>query len=272
MLTSKNKIFNESLFSNSDTTIGFLALKRVWEWSQIRISSPSCPCMQNEAHFNYQFHSLSWKMWLFTNNFKHRQIIHCWKYFSPRVWIWDRNLKIRLRLAQIHLQSFHFCTKICANDPDTFIRNRKYHLEEGVEMSGLAPITGVESGQRMVFKRHPTVAFSHVATVVNGSASRETELIPTTSVPSGFITLTRACWWATSCSYRGLLPLKIEIRREREGRDERVREIGRRRVREREGDGTKRKRESVSRGKNGKGGEHQGHERREKKREREGVG
>ena len=40
-VTSENVIFNGSSFSNSETTIGFLASKRIQEWSRILISSPS---------------------------------------------------------------------------------------------------------------------------------------------------------------------------------------------------------------------------------------
>ena len=55
VLTSKNTIFNGSLFFNSETVIEFVALKRVQRWSQILISSPDWPCMQNEAKLNWYF-------------------------------------------------------------------------------------------------------------------------------------------------------------------------------------------------------------------------
>ena len=51
VLTLKNTIFNISSFVNSETTIGFMALKQVREWSQILILSPGWPCTQNEVKF-----------------------------------------------------------------------------------------------------------------------------------------------------------------------------------------------------------------------------
>ena len=79
VLTSKNMIFNGSLFSNSETVIRFVASKQVQEWSWISILSPNWHCKQNEANFNWQFfYSSSWKMWFFTNDNKPRHIIyHC---------------------------------------------------------------------------------------------------------------------------------------------------------------------------------------------------
>ena len=45
--------FNISSFSNSEVTIGFMALNR--KWYQILISSLSWRYMQNEINFNWQF-------------------------------------------------------------------------------------------------------------------------------------------------------------------------------------------------------------------------
>ena len=44
-----------STFTNSETAIGFVALKWVREWSQILIPSPSWPYKQNEATLNWYF-------------------------------------------------------------------------------------------------------------------------------------------------------------------------------------------------------------------------
>ena len=53
--TSKNMIFNESLFANFETTIRFVVSKRVRDWSPFLILSSDWPCTQNEANFNWQF-------------------------------------------------------------------------------------------------------------------------------------------------------------------------------------------------------------------------
>ena len=104
MFTSKNAIFTESSFANSETTIGFMTLKQVWEWSQILILSPGWPCTQNEINFNCQFHSLSQKNVIFlqiTSNISKLYTVEM--YFLSRVWIQNRHLKIRFCLARIHL-------------------------------------------------------------------------------------------------------------------------------------------------------------------------
>ena len=80
-LTSRNVIFNGSLFVKYDTVIGFMASEWVWEWSRFLILSPSWPYTQNVAQLNWYFHSFSQKTWLFVNDFKHRLIIYCWKSF-----------------------------------------------------------------------------------------------------------------------------------------------------------------------------------------------
>ena len=61
------------------------------------------------------------------------------KYFSSQILIWSRYLKIRLRLAQIYLQS---STRKHANDLDIFVGNGVYHFEEEVKMSYLGPRIG----------------------------------------------------------------------------------------------------------------------------------
>ena len=81
ILTSKNMIFHRNLFASSETFIGFVASKWVRKWSRILIPSLSWSYTQNEVKFNCQFHRLSLKMWLFANDFKHRQIIYGWKVF-----------------------------------------------------------------------------------------------------------------------------------------------------------------------------------------------
>ena len=45
------------------------------------------------------------------------------------------------------------CTKMCANDPSTFVENQGYHLEEEVDLSRLVLGTSGGSGQRMAFER-----------------------------------------------------------------------------------------------------------------------
>ena len=82
LLTLKNVIFNRSLFVNSETSIGFMVSKRVQKWSQILILNLGWRCSQIEATLTGNFHSLSQKMWLFTNGTKHRQIICHRKLFS----------------------------------------------------------------------------------------------------------------------------------------------------------------------------------------------
>ena len=42
-------------------------------------------------------------------------------------------------MAQIYLQSFYFCTEICANDLGTFVGNEEYYFDELVEMNLLGP-------------------------------------------------------------------------------------------------------------------------------------
>ena len=51
-LTSRNMISNGSSFQNSETAIGFVASKRIREWSRILISILGCLCTQNEAKLN----------------------------------------------------------------------------------------------------------------------------------------------------------------------------------------------------------------------------
>ena len=71
----------------------------------------SVVCMQNEANFNYQFHNLSRNMWLYANDFKHRQIIYRWKAFFVTSMNSGSLPQKRLCLARIHLQSFIFAQK-----------------------------------------------------------------------------------------------------------------------------------------------------------------
>ena len=52
VLSSKNVFFKRSSFGNFETIIGFMASKKVFEWSQILILSPSWPYTQNETSFN----------------------------------------------------------------------------------------------------------------------------------------------------------------------------------------------------------------------------
>ena len=70
------------------------------------------------------------------------------KYFSIRVWIQDCYLKIRLRLVQIHWQSFLFLHENMCQWSDTFFGNGGYHLDKEVKVSVLIPWIGNGSDQR----------------------------------------------------------------------------------------------------------------------------
>ena len=62
--------------------------------------------------------------------------------------------------------------EICANDLDTFVRNKVYDLEEGAEMSSMAPSLAVKNGRRMMYEcwevaaNFPTPQSSHCRTWV----------------------------------------------------------------------------------------------------------
>ena len=45
----------------------------------------------------------------------------------------------------------HFCTKIHANDPGTFVKNEGYYFEEEVKVNFLRPKNGGENGEQMAF-------------------------------------------------------------------------------------------------------------------------
>ena len=81
VLTSKNVIFNGSLFANSENSIGLVASKWVKEWSWILIQSLGWPCTQNKTNFNCNFTDYLKKRDFFVHDFKHRQIIYRWKAF-----------------------------------------------------------------------------------------------------------------------------------------------------------------------------------------------
>ena len=108
MLTSKNLIFNGSLFANSETVIGFMATKWVWEWFWILIPSPvsSAHKMRQTLTVNFIVYLEKCNFLQTTSNIGKLYIVE--KYFSSWVWIRNRYLKIRLRLAQINLQSLSF--------------------------------------------------------------------------------------------------------------------------------------------------------------------
>ena len=96
--------------------------------------------------------------------------------------------------SRIYLQNFYFCTKIRSNDPSTFVVNEWYHLEEGVEMNGLRPKIGSESGRRTAFEP-VSLRLPHVPTIAaNSSISRRAELALATSTSTSFgpATLMRA--------------------------------------------------------------------------------
>ena len=58
-----------------------MASKRIREWPQISISSPSWSSTQNEVRLNCQFTDCFEKDEFFANNSKHRHIIYRWKLF-----------------------------------------------------------------------------------------------------------------------------------------------------------------------------------------------
>ena len=48
---------------------------------------------------------------------------------------------------------------MCANDPDTFIRNEGYHLEEGNELRKKTPRSAIKDSQRPVFRSREDTTF-----------------------------------------------------------------------------------------------------------------
>ena len=71
-------------------------------------------CTQNEANTNLHFSQCLEKCDFFPNNFKHRQIICCWKVFFVAIMNLRSLPKIRLCFAHIYLQSIYYI-KIRAN-------------------------------------------------------------------------------------------------------------------------------------------------------------
>ena len=85
-LTSKNMISNRSSFWDSEAAIWFVTSKRVYEWSQILISSLDWSYMQNKANVKLAIYRLSRKMWLFfVNDSKYRHNIYRWKSFFAMI-------------------------------------------------------------------------------------------------------------------------------------------------------------------------------------------
>ena len=144
-LILKNTIFNRSSFAEYKAVIGFVASKWVWEWSQILILSPGWPSIQNKAKF------LTVN---FTNYLEKRDFLQTilnigilytvGNNFSPRVWIWDRYLKIRLRLAKIIWQSLSLLHRNVCRRSGHFRREWRIPLwrrgqEELVETKNCCP-------------------------------------------------------------------------------------------------------------------------------------
>ena len=129
-LILKNVIFNGGLFDKFETAIGFVALKPVWRWSRISISSPNWPHAQNETKIKLAIYILSRKVWFFflqtTSNIGILYTVE--NYFSPWVWIQDRYLKIRLHLARIYWQSFSISHEKVYQQSRHFHRERKILL------------------------------------------------------------------------------------------------------------------------------------------------
>ena len=152
VLTSKKIIFNGNSFANFEADIGFVSSKQVCEWSQILISSSGWPCTQNESKFKLSIHRLFRKTWIFANDFKYRHIIYHWKEF----FITCMNLRLlpqnNAPFSSDPLAKFViFCTKMHADDPGTFVRNKGYHFEEEAKMSVLGPWTSSGSCKRRCF-------------------------------------------------------------------------------------------------------------------------
>ena len=126
----RNVIFNGSSFAKSKTAIGFVASTRVWEWSQFLISSPSWSCIQNKAKINLIIYRIYRKTWLFANYSKYKHIIYCWKLFFNTS-MDSRSLpQNKILFGSNQLARFcHFAQKKHANDLDTFVANRGYHLK-----------------------------------------------------------------------------------------------------------------------------------------------
>ena len=133
----QNAIFNENSFTNSEIAIRFMTSKQFRKWSQVMILSPGWPCMQKRQTLIVNFTD-SRKSDFLQTTLNIDKLYTVGKNFSSRVWIRDLYLKIRLRLARIHLQSFRFWMKKHANVPRTFIGNGDYHLEEEALLSILA--------------------------------------------------------------------------------------------------------------------------------------
>ena len=170
-----------------------------------------------------------------TSNIGNLHIVE--NHFSSRVWIQDHYLKIRLRLTRIHLQSFCFCTEICADNPDTFVKNKGYHFDEDAEMNLLGPKNGGESGRSFQARRHhcqrQCLFFSWAG------------LGQTSLAPSGPALPTRVLRQATvggDC----YLAAMDERGRERKRDGERKRELGRREGRSDDGGDRRRQRGKAS--------------------------
>ena len=130
-LTSRNVIFNRSSFRDFETTIGFLASKRVQKWSQILISSPGWPCTQNETRLNWQFTNCLEKCDFLQTNPNIGILYTHGNHFSPRLTIRDRCLKIRVRLARINRQSFANLYRNVCQQSGHFRREWRAPLQRG---------------------------------------------------------------------------------------------------------------------------------------------
>ena len=89
---------------------------------------------KQDKFFNYQFTNYLEKCDFFVNDSKHRHIIYCWIAFFTTIKN-SRSLPQNKALFGLD-QLVKF-----ADDPGTFIGNRRYHLEEQVVVSTLEPRT-----------------------------------------------------------------------------------------------------------------------------------
>ena len=105
-------------------------------------------------------------------------------HFSPRVWIWDSYLKIRLRLARINYQSFFILHGKACRRSGTFFVNGGYHYNEEIERNLLEPRITVKSGRRKLFHHCEEMAISRTSVSVHCRTSTTVELGFAVSTPS----------------------------------------------------------------------------------------
>ena len=140
VVTSKNVFFNESLFANFETTIGFILSKWIRRWSQILIRSPGWPCTQKwDKTFNCQFIDYLEKRNFFETTSNIDMVYAIGNHFLPWVWIWNCHLKMSSVWFESTGKVYHFCMEKCTDDPGTFIVNGGYRVEGEIKLSKMVP-------------------------------------------------------------------------------------------------------------------------------------